>query len=90
MASKANKSIFTITNRTYDIMKIVATIVLPAIDALYVALANIWHLGFGSEIDATIQALVAFINVLLGAFVVTSSSVYRKKDAKAKRKPSTD
>lgn len=87
MASKASKSIFTIGNKTYDILKVVATIILPAIDAFYVALAGIWGLGFGNEIDATIQATIAFINVLLGSFVIKSSSVYRNKESKRNVKP---
>lgn len=85
MASKA-KSIFSISNKTYDIAKVLATIVLPAIDALYIALATIWGWGFGHEVDATIQAIIAFINVLLGAFIVKSSSVYSKSNSNGKKK----
>lgn len=91
MASKANKQSkqsFAISNRTYDVLKVVATIVLPAIDTLYLTLASIWHLGFGAEIDATIQALVAFANVLLGIFVVHSSASYKKAQEKPKKAPS--
>lgn len=90
MVSKANKSkqAFAISNRTYDIVKILATIVLPAIDALYLTLAQIWGWGFGQEIDATIQAIIAFVNVLLGIFVVKSSADYAKAQAKPKKKPS--
>lgn len=86
MASK-DSSIFAISNKTYDIMKVLATIVLPAIDALYIALASIWHWGFGYEIDATIQAVIAFINALLGVFIAKSSKVYASA-SKKKRKES--
>ena len=91
MASKAkkqSKQSFAVSNRTYDVLKILATIVLPAIDTLYLTLASIWHLGFGNEIDATIQAVIAFVNVLLGIFVVKSSADYKKAQAKPKKAPS--
>lgn len=79
---KAARSFFQIKNRTYDILKAVATIILPAISALYVTLAGIWGWGFGQQIDATISAIIAFINVLLGLFIAQSSKAYHKGDAK--------
>ena len=79
---KATPGIFLIKNRTYDILKALATIILPAIDALYITLAGIWGWGFGAQIDATIQAVIAFINVLLGLYIAQSSKAYAKGQAK--------
>lgn len=68
----------TLSNKTYDILKIVVAIVLPTISALYLGLANIWGLGFGDKIDATVQLIIAILNALLGASIVKSSSDYKK------------
>ena len=53
-------------NRTYDILKYIAQISLPALGALYFALAQIWNLPYGEEIVGTITALDAFLGALLG------------------------
>jgi hypothetical protein len=54
------------SNKTYDILKYVAQIVLPAIATLYFALAQIWGLPYGEEIVGTITAIDAFLGALLG------------------------
>ena len=70
-----------ISNKTYDILKAVATIILPAISALYITLASIWGFGFGEQINATIEAIICFINALLGLFLKKSSSEYHKGES---------
>lgn len=55
-----------ISNRTYDILKWVAMILLPAIGTAYFALSNIWGWPLGEQIVGTIMALDAFLGVLLG------------------------
>lgn len=72
---------FNISNRAYDILKAMATIILPAISALYITLATIWGFGFGEQVNATIEAVICFINALLGLFLKKSSSEYHKGDA---------
>lgn len=67
-------------NKTYDILKIVAIVILPLISATYVALSKIWGFGFGTEIDQTIQIIIAAINTILGVALVKSSSDYHKGD----------
>ena len=64
------------SNRTYDILKYVAQIVLPALGTLYFALASIWHLPYGEEIVGTITAVDTF----LGAVLMISSSNYKKEN----------
>lgn len=53
------------SNRTYDILKYIAQIVLPAIATLYFALAGIWGLPYREEIVGTITAIDTFMGVLL-------------------------
>lgn len=60
------------TNRTYDILKYLALVILPALGTLYFALAQIWALPYGEQIVGTITAIDAF----LGALVKRSSDVY--------------
>lgn len=54
------------SNRTYDILKFVAQIILPALGTLYFALARIWGLPLGEEIVGTITAVDAFLGAILG------------------------
>lgn len=54
------------SNKTYDILKFVAQILLPALGTLYFALASIWGLPYGEEIVGTITAVDAFLGALLG------------------------
>lgn len=79
-AVKVDSSIFMIRNRTYDILKAFATIVLPAVATLYATLAAIWGFGFSAEVNATIEAIICFINALLGLYIAQSSKVYHKGD----------
>ncbi len=62
------------SNKTYDILKWVALIVMPATAILYESLAGIWGLPFANEIPATITAVDLFLGVLLGV----SNSAYKK------------
>ena len=63
------------TNRTYDILKEIAQIILPALATLYFALSGIWGLPYGEEIVGTIAAVDAF----LGALLKISSVQYKKE-----------
>lgn len=53
-------------NKVYDVLKWIAQILLPAIGALYFALAQIWGLPYAEQIVGTITAVDAFLGVLLG------------------------
>lgn len=53
------------TNKTYDILKYVAQIVLPALGTLYFALAQIWGFPYGEAIVGTITAVDAFLGAVL-------------------------
>ena len=62
-------------NKTYDVLKIVAQIWLPAIATLYFALASIWGLPYGEQIVGTITAIDAFLGAILGI----STANYNKR-----------
>lgn len=64
----------TLTNKTYDVLKYIAQIVLPALGTLYFALSKIWGLPFGEEIVGTITAVDTF----LGALLKISTDSYNK------------
>lgn len=53
-------------NRTYDILRFIAQVVLPALATLYFALSKIWGLPYGEEIVGTISAIDVFLGTLLG------------------------
>ena len=55
-----------LSNKTYDILKYIAQIVLPALGALYFGLAKIWGLPYGTEIVGTIAVVDTFLGTLLG------------------------
>ena len=63
------------SNRTYDVLKWVAQIALPAVGTLYFALSSIWGLPMGEEVVGTITAVDAFLGALLGK----STAQYEKK-----------
>jgi len=63
-----------LSNKTYDILKWVAQIFLPALGTLYFALSQIWGLPYGEQIVGTITAVDAFLGMLLGI----SSAQYKK------------
>ena len=62
------------SNATYDILKFVAQIILPAAGTLYSALAGIWGFPYGEEIVGTIVAVDAF----MGALLQISTAQYNK------------
>lgn len=65
------------TNKTYDVLKFLAQIILPAAGTLYFALANIWGLPLGEEVVGTITAVDAFLGAILGI----STAQYNKDAA---------
>ena len=64
------------SNKTYDILKNIALIVLPAFATFVLTVAQIWNLPYGKEIAATITA----IDVFLGAVIKIASMNYAKNN----------
>jgi len=85
MATKKSttKATIPMSNKTYDILKVVAIVILPLVQFIYTGLAQIWGFGFGEQINATIQLIIGAINVILGAALVKSSADYHKGDTRA-------
>lgn len=65
----------TVSNKTYDLLKWIAMILLPALGALYSGLAGIWGLPYAEQIVGTITA----VNTFLGATLMVSTAKYNKK-----------
>lgn len=63
-------------NETYDILKWVAQILLPALAVLYSSLAKTWNLPFGSGTTETILAIDLFLGTLLD---ISSTNYYKEK-----------
>ena len=63
------------SNKTYDIIKWLAQLVLPAAGTLYAALSGIWGFPFAEEVVGTILAVDTFLGALLGI----SSANYKKQ-----------
>lgn len=57
---------FMLDNKTYDLLKWIAIIVLPALGALYFGLAKIWGFPYGEEVVGTITVIDTFLGTLLG------------------------
>lgn len=62
------------SNRTYDILKWIFTVCLPAITTLYVTLAMIWGWSYTEQIAATMTAIITCGCALLNI----SSAKYQK------------
>lgn len=65
-------NILNIKNKTYDILKVIVA-VLPLVATLYITLADIWGWGFGGQVDATVAAIITFINGILGIYLLSPS-----------------
>lgn len=66
-----------LSNTTYDRLKWVALVGLPALGALYFALAPLWNLPKADEVVGTVVAVDTFLGLVLG--VVTKN--YNNSDA---------
>lgn len=64
------------SNKLFDTLRFLQTVLLPAIGTLYFALADIWHLPYAPEVVGTITALTAF----LGAFVEYKRQTYKGEE----------
>ena len=53
-------------NSTYDILKKIALVVLPALATLVITIFGIWNIPYGEQIAATITAIDTALGVILG------------------------
>lgn len=53
-------------NKVYDVLKWIATLLLPALGTFYFTLASIWNLPYSEQVVGTIMTVDALLGVLLG------------------------
>lgn len=65
-------------NKTFDILKWVALVVLPAIATLLIGIGQIWHIELMPQLAETVTVIDAFLGALLGV----STIQYHNKESK--------
>lgn len=65
-------------NKTYDVLKYIALIALPAIQVFWLTIGKIWDISYTVEIGATIGAVALLLGTLLG---VSTKNYYENKEA---------
>ena len=63
------------TNKTYDVLKWICLIVLPALAVLLTAVGEIWGISDMPKIVMTLNAVTAFLGALIGV----STANYNKQ-----------
>jgi hypothetical protein len=66
-----------LSGKTYDFLKFVAQVLLPALGTLYFAVAGVWGLPFADQVVGTVLAVDTFLGVILGI----STAQYRASNA---------
>lgn len=64
------------TNRTYDTLKWIALILLPALATFYAAIAAVWGLPYTEQVVGTITA----VDTLLGTLLKISADKYAAQE----------
>ena len=70
------------SNKTYDILKWICLVALPAITTLWLALASIWGFPYAEAIGATLAAVTAFMGTLLGVSSVKYNKTLKEGQSK--------
>lgn len=65
------------TNGTYDILKWIALVALPAVQVFWLTIGKIWSIEYTIEIGATIGAVALLLGTLLG---VSTSNYLAEKE----------
>ena len=73
------------SNKTYDILKVIALVVLPALATLYLTIANIWGLPYGEAVAGTITAIDTFLGAVLGISSSNYAKLQKEKNTKLKK-----
>lgn len=70
------------SDKTYDVLKWIQRLFLPALATLYLALGAIWkdiiYLPYPEQVAATITAIDTFLGVILG---ISSANYYKEQEA---------
>lgn len=67
-------------DKTYNVLKWMAQLLLSAMGTLYFALASIWRLPYGEQVVGTITAVDTFLGVILG---ITTAQYKQKQKTDA-------
>lgn len=73
---------FKMTNSTYDKLKWVAQILLPALGTLYFGLSKWWNLPYPEQIVGTITVLDTFLGAILGISTAQYNKTLESKEEK--------
>lgn len=76
-----------LSNKTYDILKWIATYLLPAAGTLYFALAGIWGFPYGEAIVGTVTAVDTFLGVILG---ISTANYNKQTEAESTTEEKTE
>ena len=68
-------------DKWYDIIKVIVTVIMPAVSVLYVALAGIWGWPLADEISRTIAAIYTFLCAVMGISTYTAREVGTTSEA---------
>ena len=68
------------SNKSYDILRYVAQILIPAVATLYFTLAQIWGLPYGEQIVGTLTAVDTFLGICLGISTAKYNEEITKKE----------
>lgn len=79
-----------LSNRTYDCLKLLALLILPAIGTAYVGLAAIWGLPKPQEVSDTIVVLVTFLGVVIRIGTTSYNKSQAKYDGVVEVSPDSD
>lgn len=71
-----SKAKFVMSSPTYDVLKFVALVILPATNTLWLGLGQVWNLPYVTEIATTI----ALVDAFLGAALKLSNNAYQKQN----------
>ena len=66
-----------LSGKTYDILKWITMIVLPALATAYVGLAAIWGFPYADEVAKTTAVICTLLGALLG---ISSAQYYKDSD----------
>ena len=64
------------SNETYDCLKYLCQVLIPALGTLIFSLSEIWHFPYASQIVGTLTAVDAFLGV---ALKISSDNFYQGK-----------
>lgn len=65
-----------LSDSTYNILKWIALICIPALATFYVALAGVWSWPFADEVAKTANAVCTLIGALIG---ISTAQYYKDK-----------